>query len=192
MDQQEAQQQAMPENTENATGQSGQPAEQNSGETQGRTYTQAEVEATIKERLERERKKQERDTAKQKEQAEAQALEARAEWEQLAGKRQITINTYESTIAELEPMRDRVGALEGVLGEYVKAEREALPQHILDLLDEMPVEKQLAWIAKNREVITEPTTAARRTAADATRNTTGGDFEGSRLAFNDMLRQKIH
>lgn len=152
-----------------------------------KTFTKTEVEARIRERLAREK-------TKAQESAEAAAMEARAQWEDLAKKRQ-------SKIDELTPQSERAERLEAVLGTYVDAEKKGFPEHIVGLLNRMPIEEQLEWISENKEAVAgnsgvgdelpqNSLTAAigRRSAPDATRGKTPID---STKAFDNHLRQRI-
>jgi hypothetical protein len=156
-EEQSEQQQAV--NTDDATGRESTETEsqdfasQNGGKEE-RRFTQAELEAQIKERLERERAKQTREAQKQQEAQEAAALEAQAKWEELANKRQSTIQGHEARIAELEPAVERAGRYEDALKGYLAKEREGLPEHITEALDAMgDVVTQLNYISKNREAL---------------------------------------
>lgn len=157
-----------------------------------KTFTKAEVEARIRERLAREK-------TKAQESAEAAAMEARAQWEDLAKKRQ-------SKIDELTPQSERAERLEAVLSTYVDAEKRGFPEHIASLLNRMPIEEQLEWISENKEAVAGNSSSAsssagdelpqnslttalgRRSAPDATRGKTPID---STKAFDNHLRQRI-
>ena len=76
----------------------GQPA----GNTAGRTFTQAEVDALIAQRLERSKRQTEEATAKARTEAERKAAEAQGEYQKL----------YEATKAELAEAAQKAAALE--------------------------------------------------------------------------------
>ena len=130
----------------------GDPAQANGGK-QEKTFTQAEVDAIISDRLDRERRKQEADAKKAQEAAEAKRMEEQQEFQKLAETRQAKIAELEKQLADLQPTKERVIQLEGVLKTYLDKEREGLPDAIKGLLDSLDVVKQLEWLAANKKTI---------------------------------------
>lgn len=126
---------------------------QNSGTQDDRKFTQADLDAIVKDRLERERKQAERQTAKAREEAEAKALAQNAEWQALAEKRAEQLTAAEAKLAEVEQIQQRADRYEAVLKTHLEAQRKDLPAHVLTLLDRLDVADQLDWIASNREAL---------------------------------------
>ena len=69
---------------------------------EGRTFTQAELDKIIKERLERESKKQKEAEAKAREEAERETLAKNQEWEKLAKKHEAELLEAQRRLKELE------------------------------------------------------------------------------------------
>lgn len=105
-----------------------------------------ESERDERKRLDRERKERE----KAAEEAERQRMEEKGQYKELAEKAQARATEAEAQLAELEPMAERVEALEGALTTYLDAEKDGLPDHLLTLLADKPVEAQLAYLTENR------------------------------------------
>jgi hypothetical protein len=143
----------------NATGQQagaqaqGQQGNGGSGDT--KTFTQAELDAIVKDRLDRERKAGEAKALKEREAADAKALEDQKEFQKLAEQRQ-------TRITELEPYQAKSERYEAALKTHLDAERKNLPAHITALLDKLDPADQLEWIASNREAISTTTTSGTR------------------------------
>lgn len=171
------------------------PANSGSGE---KAYTKDELEAIVKDRLERERKSAERKAEKDKASAQQQALESQQEWEKLANQRKAVLDT-------LQPRAELADKYETALNTYVTKEREGLPASVVSLLDKMDYADQIEWIANNKAEFTQPVqdpTAqaheARRPArlgVDATKAAElQGYSEDPRVAieqFNASLRQRL-
>ena len=114
---------------------------------------QERIDAAIKERLEREKRKSERDAQRAREDAEAEALARGQEWQKLAEKHAARITELEQQGAQMDALvqeRDRYkAALEG----HLKTQRDGLPAHILTLLDQLDPAAQLEYIAANAAVL---------------------------------------
>jgi hypothetical protein len=116
-------------------------SQQKSGET---LFTQAQLEAAIKERLDRERKKSEEAAAKAATEAEQKRLADQQEWQKLAEARA-------QELAALEPVKAQAERYEAALKAQLEALRKPLPAHILTLLDALDPAAQLEYIAANQE-----------------------------------------
>jgi molecular chaperone GrpE (heat shock protein) len=106
-----------------------------------------EAERAERKKLEKERKGQ----AKAADEAEAKRLEEQQEWEALAQKRAERISALEGTVAELEPLQERLERYEGVLGQYLERSRQGVPEHLIPLLDQMDVADQLAYLTEHAD-----------------------------------------
>lgn len=82
--------------------------------------------------------------------AEAERLKKQGEFEKLAEQAQAKARELEQQVATAS---ERVKTLETALKTYLDQERQGLPAHILALLDALPVEKQLEYIATNRQAL---------------------------------------
>lgn len=116
-----------------------------------KTFTQAELEQIVKDRLDRERKKAEGETEKARLKAEADALEKNQEWQKLAEQRQAKIDELEKQSVELQPFKDQAekykAALDGQLAELKKK----LPKYLLPLIEKMDPVDAMAYITEHAE-----------------------------------------
>lgn len=119
----------------------GDAARQNAEE---KRFTQAELDAIVKDRLERAGKKAADATAKAKADAEAAALAEQGKYKELH-------DAAAAKVTELEPFRERAERLEASLNKRWEAEKAIVPDYILPLLDKMPVDERLDYITENRE-----------------------------------------
>jgi hypothetical protein len=109
-----------------------------------RRFTQAELDAAIKDRLARAEKKAQEATAKAKAEAEANALKEQGKYKELH-------EAAAARVAELEPVKERAERLEAVLAKRWDNEKGNVPDYILPLLEKMPVDERLDYITDNRE-----------------------------------------
>lgn len=130
------------------------PPEPNGGSTEEAKFTQSQLEAIVKDRLERERKKAETATAKAREDAEAAALTKNAEWQALAERRAEQLTAAEAKAAEVDSVQQRADRYEVALKSHLDSQRKDLPAHITALLDKLDPVEQLEWLSANREALT--------------------------------------
>lgn len=116
-------------------------------------FTQAELDAIVRDRLDRERKKADEQARKAAEDAEAKKLAEQQEWQKLASQ-------HEGRVKELEPRAQQADRYEAALKAHLATQRTALPAHITALLDKLDVAEQLEWIAANQDALTPPATPA--------------------------------
>ena len=120
-------------------------------------FTQAELDAIVKDRLDRAQRKAAADQEKAKADAEARALAEQGEFKTLAEQRQQRIaeleNAHEQARAT-EKERDRYKA---ALASHVQALRTELPAHLTALLDKLDPVDQLEWMSANHAELTRPT-----------------------------------
>ena len=113
----------------------------------------------LKSALQKEREaNKERDQADKKRQREANEAERKrlaeqGEYQKLAEEATSRADTAEKRVAELEPMAERVKALEEAMTGMVDQAKKGLEKHILALLEEMPLEKQLAYLAEHGDAL---------------------------------------
>jgi hypothetical protein len=114
--------------------------------TEDKRFTQAELDAIVRDRLDRERKKADESQRKAAEEAEAKKLAEQQEWQKLASQ-------HEARVKELEPQAEQAARYEAALKAHLETQRNGLPAHLVELLDQMDVAAQLEWIAKHQDVI---------------------------------------
>ena len=120
-----------------------------SGEAGDRTFTQAEVDRIVKERLEREKTAREKAAARAREDAEAQAFKKNQEWQAQAEK-------SAARVAELESLGEQVTRYQGALDQYLAAEKKDLPRHVLVLLEKLDPVEQMEYLSANRDELGRP------------------------------------
>ncbi len=136
---------------DNGAGNNAPPAGDATGTNGGdeKRFTQAELDAIVKARLEREQGKAAKDREKAEADARARALAEQGEFKTLAEQRA-------ARIAELEPLATETEQLRMATKALLDRQREGLPEYILPLLDAMPVAGQLEYLAKNRDKLITP------------------------------------
>lgn len=131
--------------TDDATGQDT-PA---NGGTAGKTFSQAEVDALIKERLDRQKRAIDADAEKGRRQAEEAALAEQGKWKEIA-------EAHAAEISRLSPAAARVSRLEAVLEKQLQAALVGIPDHIKPLLDKLDVAERLEYLAEHRAALLPP------------------------------------
>lgn len=124
----------------------------NGGDTE-RRYSQAEVDAILKERLDRAKRKADEETERRRQQEEQDRAKQQGEWQKLA-------EQHEARVKELEPVVAKADRYEAALKTHLEAQRKDLPAHITALLDRLDVAEQLEWLSANAEAIRPQTTAS--------------------------------
>ena len=114
---------------------------------------QAKLDAIITDRLRRGKEKWEADAAELQRKAvaatEAAQLAEQQKWQELAQKREGTIGELEGKLKTAGEREGRLTRLEAALTAHLATQRAGLPAHVLALLDRLPVEEQLEYIAAN-------------------------------------------
>lgn len=173
-----------PATTGDATGDGG---ETPTVTTADRTFTQADVDRIIKERLEREQEKAKKAEEKARKEAELGALAQQQEWQTLAAKRQEALQEMEERLKPFEEMQERMGKYEKALDGFLQAQLAGVPEHVIDLLKGRDPVEQLDWLTANREKFTQqptPTMGATPTPTQPGRMT---DEQRRKLAFKPRL-----
>jgi hypothetical protein len=116
-------------------------------------FTQAQVDALIRDRLDRERKKADEAQRKAADEAEAKRLAEQNEFKTLAEK-------HAAKAAELEPYKAKAERYEAALTALLTEERKAVPEHLHPLLDRMDPAEQLEYIAGHRDQLAPPANGA--------------------------------
>lgn len=114
---------------------------------------QDKIDAVVKDRLEREKRKAEKDREKEKEDADNARLVEQKKFEELSQKQSEKIVEYEKQLAELALVKETADRYEKALKAELDAQKKGLPAHILALLDKLDVADQLEYIAANAETL---------------------------------------
>jgi CRISPR/Cas system-associated endonuclease/helicase Cas3 len=142
------------ETTDDATGSQDDKGQNGGDEKQ---FTQAELDQIVKDRLEREKRKQEAAAQKAKDEAEAKALAEQQKWQELAQKHEKKLSELEgelsTTSTAVESAKEKAERYEKALQAHLKAQREGLADHILALLDKLDPVEQLEYIATNKDAL---------------------------------------
>jgi ATPase subunit of ABC transporter with duplicated ATPase domains len=117
--------------------------------TDERTFTQADLDRIIDQRLERERKTAEQARAREAQQAEQAQLRAKAEWEELAKQHEESVREMEPRLQTAESERD---ALREHVTKTMRAQMREWPAEMRDLVpgDDVPIAQRLAAFEKAR------------------------------------------
>lgn len=140
-------------------GSDAQPAENaDKDEGQSPSFTQADLDRILADRLSRQEKKLKREyeTAAEK-QTEAELADA-AEWQTLAEKRQKQITALENRLAELDKQAETADKYGAALSTYVDKLSANVPPEITALLANMDAADRLSWLTSNAEKFAKATT----------------------------------
>lgn len=145
---------------------------------------QAAIDERLKNRLEREKRKAEELAQKARDEAEAKALADQQEWQKLAekhGKSAETIKAeLDTRLSELETVTQRVDRAEQALAGYLTAEKEGLPESVLELLEKLDMVDQLAYLTKHRAALVGKTDGVPPSPKPADLDQTGQQDRGQR------------
>jgi len=116
-----------------------------------KTFTQAELDAIIDDRLKRERKKADDATEKARKAAEEEALKKNQEWQTLAEKRATEIDTLTKEKTELEPFKEQAEKYKTALTAILEKQKKALPKFVLPLIEKMDPVDAMTYITDHAE-----------------------------------------
>lgn len=122
-----------------------------------KTFTQAELEQVVKDRLDRAQRKAQADADKARQDAEAKALAEQGEFKTLAEQRAARIAELEAATEAGKATTKQLERYQASLKKHLDAQRADLPTHIVALLDRLDVADQLEWLAENRAAMTPQT-----------------------------------
>lgn len=106
------------------------------------TFTKDQIEAIIKDRLDRQRAQFEAQKAQAERQAQEAALVEQQKWQELAEQRR-------AELERLTPVQERVTALESLIGAQITARSAQLPPALRELEPvDASIETRLAWLEK--------------------------------------------
>lgn len=122
---------------------------------QAGTFTQADIDRIVKERLDREQRKADEATKKAAEEAAAKALKDNAQFKELSEKQAQALLDKETALAtattQAEAVTKERDKYKTALEAHVKERRTGLPDHITALLDVLDPVAQLEWLTKNAD-----------------------------------------
>ena len=127
--------------------------------TQPPTFTQADLDRILADRLSRQEKKLRRELEEQADKAKEEELANAAEWQTLAEKRQKQIAKLEEEKAALQQTADLSDKYAKALAAYVKQLSEGLPEAIVGLLAGKDEAEKLEWLTANRAQFVKAETA---------------------------------
>lgn len=122
----------------------------------GKTFTQAEVDKIITERLEREKTKAEKAAEKAKREAEEKALLDSKEFQTLAEKRAKELEEATARLSSLEQLEEKSKRYVKALTSYRDQLAANLPDSIKALLKDRDIADQLEWLAENAKTAQTP------------------------------------
>jgi hypothetical protein len=131
---------------------------------QGRTFTQAELDEIVKDRLAKEKRAAEARTENAKTEAAAQALKDNQKFEELAKTRETQLiaanGQIETLTAERDALTVRVTEADTAIATILTSQTKDLPPYIRPLLEKMTPAEQLTYLAANAEAIRKGSTQA--------------------------------
>jgi hypothetical protein len=116
---------------------------------QAATFTQADIDRIIKERLEQEKRTSDEKARKAAEKAAADAIKETGDFKTLSEKQAEKMLELETKLAQTDTLTQERDTYKQALEEHVKKRREGVPADILEILDVLDPLKQLAWLDKN-------------------------------------------
>jgi hypothetical protein len=152
-----------------------------------RRFTQADIDAIVKDRLARAEEKAKKQQEKARADAEARTLAEQGEYKKLAEQAQAALQEY-------EPFKDRAERYELALTKLLKEERKSVPKWAQPLLDKLDPAEQLEYIAANRGEFARATPPNINDTPGADVNANGGpsDDELTRKAINLGLNPQAY
>lgn len=122
------------------------PADQSKQE---KLFTQAELDAHLKDRLAREKEASKKEAERAALKAQEEAAVKNGEWQKLAETRQATLEESAKRIAELEPFQEQATRYKKTLDTYVASMTSTLPDPIKELLAGKDPVEQLEYLSKH-------------------------------------------
>lgn len=125
---------------------------------QAATFTQADIDRIVKERLEQEKRTSDEKARKAAEKAAADALKENADFKTLSEKQAASLLERETelmqTKTQFETTAQERDKYKTALEAHVKERRKGVPAHILEILDVLDPLAQMAWLDKNTDKLT--------------------------------------
>lgn len=142
-----------------ATGQTSQTADTANGgtteksEKAEKTFTQAELDRIVEERLAREKKQREAAADKARKEAEEKTLLEQGEFKTLAEQRAGELAAAQAKLEAAKAVEARAEKHEKALKAHVEALLKDAPKHLTELLAKLDAAEQLAWITANPDAL---------------------------------------
>jgi hypothetical protein len=121
---------------------------------QAATFTQADIDRIIKERLEQEKRTSDEKARKAAEKAAADALKENADFKTLSEKQATQLLDLETKLTQVDTVTQERDKYKTALEAHVKERRKGVPAHILEILDVLDPLAQMAWLDKNTDKLT--------------------------------------
>jgi hypothetical protein len=125
--------------------------EKEKSKAQEKTFTQAELDQIVKDRLDRERKKHDAETEKARKSAEEEALTKNQEWQKLAEQRSKDLEAIAKEKADLEPFKEQADKYRKALDGQLAKVKEKLPKYLLPLIEKMDPVEAMDYITEHAE-----------------------------------------
>jgi membrane protein involved in colicin uptake len=132
-------------------------AEEEAKKAAEKKFTQAEIDAIVKERLTREEKKREEAAAKARAEAEAEAAKKNGEYQKLAEQREKELSEAQTRLKNFETLQAENTEMVKAMQAVIDQQTATLPEAVKELLKGLSPVKQLEWIAKNAGSFTSST-----------------------------------
>lgn len=116
-----------------------------------KTFTQADVDRLIADRLARQKAALEAQQSKAAKDAEAAQLAEQGKWKELA-------EANAAKLAELSPAAEKAARLEAALAKQLTEAMKGVPDHLLPLLEKLDTAERLEYLAEHRaRLVAQPT-----------------------------------
>lgn len=89
--------------------------------------------------------------AKAQQDAEAETAKKNGEWQKLAEQREKELADLQAKLADYDTLRASADSYQKLMGAQWEASKKSIPAHILPLLEAMPVDKRLEYLAANAD-----------------------------------------
>lgn len=152
----------------------GSPGGQTPPKPEEKVFSQAQVDAIVTDRLQRERDKNKADADKAAREAADRAAAEQGEFKKLAEQRQARVTELEAQVAESDAVKAKADRYEAALTAHLETQRKDLPKHVTELLDKLDPVDQLEWIAKHRDELGGGTTRTGPPASPRSNGQTNG------------------
>jgi hypothetical protein len=156
-----------------------------------KTFTQAELDAIIDDRLKRERKKAEDATEKARKKAEEEALTKNQEFQKLAETRATEIATLTKEKADLEPFKEQAEKYRAALDAQLAKVKEKLPKYLLPLIEKMDPVEAMAYITEHAEELGAKPETYSETPEGKEKKVTNDDKKKSQEASTSVITRSF-
>ncbi|OGR31696.1 MAG: hypothetical protein A2139_07565 [Desulfobacca sp. RBG_16_60_12] len=156
-----------------------------------KTFTQAELDQIIKDRLEREHKKSESAAEKARKDAEAAALEKNQEWQKLAETRATELAALAKEREELEPFKEQAEKYRTALDVQLAKVKEKLPKYLLQLIEKLDPVEAMAYITEYAEELGAKPNTYSETPEGKEKKVSDEDKQKSQKASADLVTRNF-